>query len=158
MHSKDMFRKFLKLKLWQKALLVVIFSFVVFVAWFIYAIVTDEPPHFFPLNNSQGKYTITKNCPNGQGWREQFSGQGYAYCVEYKGADVFMNDESGNTNFFRITVGKSAIDLEPLIGKEVKSIEGKYVGSRKQCIQDKCVDIGGPYVVLDVNSSELVDE
>lgn len=115
----------------------------------------NDTPNFFPLKKSQGDYQITKNCPSGQGWGEHFAGEGNAYCVEYRGSDVFMNSQSGNSNFFRITVGKSAIDLEPFNEKKVKNIEGKFTSSSKQCVQDRCIDIYGPLAVLDIDKLEL---
>ncbi len=148
----------MKLSVWKKISLTIVLGIGVFASWFVYAIITDKPPSFFPLDSSQGKYIITKNCPNGQGWTEQFQGQGYAYCVEYKGSDVFMNDESGNTNFFRITVGKSNVDLEPFVGKQVRLVSGQYVSSSKQCIQNDCVNINGPYVVLNIDSLKLAED
>ena len=141
----------------KKMLLLATVAILAFIGWFAWKIFTDEPPHFFPLNNSQSEYKVTKNCPTGQGRQEQFQGQGSAYCVEYKGSNVFMNNESGNTNFFRITVGKSKVDLEPFNGKKVKNIEGKYTSSSKQCIQNNCSDIYGPLVVLDIDNLEVAE-
>jgi hypothetical protein len=159
MYSKItiMYKKLRKLAIWKKLLILLVLGVIVFVGWFVYAIVTDAPPSFFPLDNPRGEYKITRNCPNGQGWTEQFQGQGYAYCVEYRGPDVFMNDESGNTNFFRITVGKSNIGLEQFVGKQVRIVKGKYVSSSKQCIKNNCVNINGPYVVLNIDNLELVE-
>lgn len=139
----------------KKILLLIILLTVSFAAWFVYQIITDKPPTFFPLNHPQGLYLITKTCPHSQGWTEQSPSQGDAYCVEYKGPDVFMNSENNNSNFFRITVGKSKIDLEPLVGKQIKSINGEYTSSSKQCIQNKCTEIGGPFVVLNIESVEV---
>ncbi len=141
----------------KKILLLIILLTVSFAIWFVYQIITDKPPTFFPLNHPEGQYFISKICPHGQGWTDQTSGQGNAYCVEYKGPEVLMNQENGNTNFFRITVGKSKIDLEPLVGKQIKAVSGQYASSSKQCIQDKCVDIGGPFVVLDIVNVELIE-
>lgn len=141
----------------KKVWVLIIIAIFVFIGWFAWEIFTDEPPRFFPLNNSQGEYRITKNCPNGQGWQEQFQGQGNAYCVEYKGSYVFMNNESGDTNFFRITVGKSKIDLEPFNGKKVRNIQGKYTSSSKQCIQNNCTGIYGPLVVLDIDKLDAAE-
>jgi uncharacterized protein YbdZ (MbtH family) len=115
----------------------------------------DDTPHFFPLNNPNGEYMVTKNCPGGQGWKEQVEDKGKAYCIEYKGKEVFLNKESGSTNFFRITVGKSMTDLQPYLNKKVKNIQGEYKSSSKQCIQQKCIDISGPLVVLDIDHLEL---
>jgi hypothetical protein len=157
-----MLKIIIKLPIWKKILLLVLVGVVgtigIFVSLFVIAIIADAPPTFFPLNNPQGSYKITKNCPAGQGWVEEFNGQGRAYCVEYKGPDVFMNVKNGNTDFFRITVGKSTVDLEPYVGKQVRINRGKYVSSSKQCIQDDCVDIQGPYVVLNINDITLVEE
>lgn len=138
----------------KKILLLITFFVIGFAAWFVYEIITDKPPTFFPLNHPDGVYLITKTCPHGQGWTEQNPSQGNAYCIEYKGPDVLLNSENNNTNFFRITVGKSKIDLEPLVGKQVKSINGEYGSSSKQCIQNKCSEIGGPFVVLNIESIE----
>lgn len=126
-----------------------------FFGWFVWEIATDEPPHFFPLNNPQGEYRITKRCPGGQGWEEKPHLQGKGYCLEYKGPDVFLNEEHGKTNYFSITIGKSRIDLEPFVGKMVKNVKGKYTSSSTQCIQNKCIDIYGPIVVLDIDKFEL---
>lgn len=141
----------------KKILLLIILLIASFAAWFAYEIITDKPPTFFPLNHPQGQYQISKICPHGQGWTEQTSGQGNGYCVEYKGPEVLMNEENGNTNFFRITVGKSKIDLEPLVGKTVKSIQGEYDSSSQQCYQNNCLEIGGPFVVLNIESIETAE-
>lgn len=132
--------------------LVIVVIFLVFVA---YEIITYKQPIFFPLDNSQGKYKITKKCPNSQGWIEDVTTQSRAYCVEYKGSNVF-NDNDGNSSFFRITVGKSDVDLEQYLDKQVKNIKGDFVSSKKQCILNKCVDIG-TRVVLNVDSLELAN-
>ncbi|MEX2012975.1 MAG: hypothetical protein WD967_01065 [Candidatus Levyibacteriota bacterium] len=143
-------------KLTAKKILLIIAAVVfIFIGLFAWGIITDKPPDFFPLNNSQGEYKITKNCPDGQGWQEQFQGQGNLYCVEYKGPHVFWIDEGENTNFFRITVGKTDINLEQFNGKRVKNIEGKFSYDSKQCIQDKCVNVS--FVVLDIDKLELAE-
>jgi hypothetical protein len=144
----------LKLPVWKTILLLFVIATAGYVVWFIiYAFFIDSGiPTFFPLNNSQGEYRITKGCPNAQGWDKQGSTQGEGYCVEYKGSGVF-----GNTNFFRITVGKSQIELTPFINKKVKNIQGKYTSSSKQCIRDKCIEIFGGYAVLDIDKLELVE-
>ncbi len=141
-----------------KKILLILFSIVLFfIGWFAWLIYTDEPPQFFPLNNPEGEYKISKKCPGGQGWGENINGSNNLYCVEYRGSGVFMDEESGNTHFFRVTVGKSKIDLDPYIEKKIKVIEGQFVSSSKQCILDNCSDIGGPYVVLNINNIELAE-
>jgi len=139
----------------KKPIRIIAICILIFICWFVWALYTDEPPHFFPLNNPKGEYLITKNCPGGQGWDKKQVGESNAYCVEYAGPDVFMNEKEGNSGFFRITVGKSNIDLEPFLNKKVKNIEGKYTQSSKQCIQGKCTHIYGPLVVLNIDKLEM---
>lgn len=146
-----------KLSTWKKILAIIIISIVLLISWFIYAVITDEPPHFFPLNDIQANYKITKDCPNNQGWNKSITYQGGdAYCLEYTGNNVVWKEEYNNANFYRITIGNSKIDLESYIGKQVKNIKGKYRSSSKQCILNKCTDISGPYVVLDIDNLEIV--
>jgi hypothetical protein len=120
----------------------------------MWGILMDEPPQFFPLNNPQGTYVITKNCPS-QGWEENTTSNTHTYCVNYKGSDVFMNEEHGNKNFFSVMVGKSTIDLKEFEDKPITSIQGKFVGSSKQCIVDQCTEIGGPFVLLNITSVSI---
>lgn len=152
-----MYKKLLKLAAWKKILIVVAFGLIAFVGWFVYEIVTDEPPNFFPLNDVEAEYKITKNCPNGQGWVEQTQLQGNAYCLEYRGNNVLWKEDHSNSNFFSITIGKSNVNLETYIGRKVKNVRGKYTNSGKQCIQNKCVDINGPYVVVNIDSLEFTN-
>lgn len=152
-----MYKRLLKLAAWKKILIVVALGLIVFVGWFLYEIVTDEPPNFFPLNDAQAEYRITKNCPNGQGWIEQARAQGNAYCLEYRGNNVLWKEDHSNSHFFSVTIGKSNINLETYIGKKVKNVKGKYTSSVKQCIQNKCVNISGPYVVVNIDSLELTN-
>jgi hypothetical protein len=124
------------------------------IGWFVWAIVTDEPPQFFPLNNSQARYTIVKSSIMGQGWDKKEATNSSElpeprYYVEYRGEDVLADDH--NENFFRVTVGKSKVELEPFIGKDVMVTRGKFVSSSRQCIVDRCIDIYGPFVVLNID-------
>ncbi|KKS13211.1 MAG: hypothetical protein UU67_C0029G0014 [Candidatus Daviesbacteria bacterium GW2011_GWB1_41_5] len=89
-------------------------------------------PHFFPLDNPKGEYKITLGCLGGQGTtfnieeskiRYGPNGTYDKYCVEYTGADICC---MGKTNFLRITIGKSKVDLEPFFGKRVKNIKGGW--------------------------------
>lgn len=148
-------------KEWRKTrpfVLVCVGALFLFIVWFIWAIATDEPPHFIPINSTEGEYWITKGCPNGQGSVEnvKLRGEGLAYCVEYKGLGVFGNEDK--IAFFRITVGKTSFDLKPFLNKKVRIVKGKYTDSDKQCINSECIKIGGPYLVLDIKKIELVQE
>lgn len=127
---------------------------ILFVGWFIWGIATDKLPQFFPLNNSRARYTIVRYS------KVQMSSEKVAtdspelpeprYYVEYRGDNVFMGYK-----FFRIMVGNSKIDLEPFIGKDVIITKGEFVGSGKQCIVNKCIDIAGPYAVLDIDGLKV---
>ncbi len=145
---------------WKKILSLLFLGILILVGTFIYGIITDEPPKFFPLDDAQAEYTITKNCPSGQGWQEpRISDLNAAYCLEYRGDHVlWLDDFHQNTKFFSITIGKSPIDLEPFVGKRVKNVKGKFASSSKQCIQKQCVAIGGPFVVLNIDNLELVQD
>lgn len=139
-------------------LLTVGLGVLLFVGWFVWAIVSEDQPQFFPLNNSKARYTIVKSSKMGQGWDEKEATNSSElpeprYYVEYRGNNVFADDH--NNNFFRVTVGNSKIDLEPFIGKDVVVTKGKFVSSSKQCIVYKCIDIYGPFVVLNVDELQF---
>jgi hypothetical protein len=151
------YKKFKKLPVWKKVLVFLFGSIVAFAAWFYYAVITDEQPQFFPLDDPKAEYRITKTCPVAQGWGKRHPElKGDGYCVEYTGDHVLMKEDNGNTQIFTITVGNSDVALEPLLGKKVKNIKGKFVSSSKQCIQDECMYINGPHVVLSIDSLEVV--
>lgn len=148
-------KKISKLPLWAKFLLATLSITLMLIGWFVYKIFTYQQPHFFPLNNLDGEYTVTFECPHGQGWIEWAETDGSAYCIEYRGNRVFSSD--GNANFFRITVGNSKVDLESLIGEKIIVTEGDFVSSSEQCVQDKCIDVGGPLVVLDIEEIQVLE-
>lgn len=130
---------------------------VIFAGWLVYSITTDQGlPTFFPLNDVKAEYRITKNCPNGQGWIEQPQVQGNAYCLEYRGDNVLWKEDRGS-EFFSITIGKSDLNLESYLGKKIKNIKGRYTNSGKQYIQSNCIEINGAYVVVDIDSLEVVN-
>jgi hypothetical protein len=140
-----------------KLILIVFLSIGVFFLWFVWQLINEQPPEFFPLDNHLARYTIIKSSTLFQGWDKgamrsysQVPDLDSRYYVEYRGEGVF-NDEKKN-NFFRITVGNSKVDLSTFIDKDVRIIKGKFVSSSKQCIVNNCVDIYGPYIVLDIDS------
>lgn len=143
--------------LWKKIILLFFLGILALVGLFIYGIVTDQPPKFFSLDDPQGEYTITKNCPDARGWEEQsqYNNSGDAYCLEYKGNHVLWIDASNpKPTFFRIPVGNSTIDLAPLVGKQVRNVKGKFVSSSKQCIQEKCTSFNGSIIALNIDTLE----
>lgn len=149
-------KKQLTFPLLKKILLLFLVGFTIFAGVFIYGIITNKQPQFFPLDDAQAEYTITKNCPDAQGRREpKQNNLGNAYCLEYKGDNAMHIDEYyPNSKYFTVTIGKSDIDLATFIGKQVKNIQGEFVSSSKQCIKGNCVGIGGPFVVFDIDAIE----
>ncbi|MFH1832708.1 MAG: hypothetical protein ABH816_00885 [Candidatus Levyibacteriota bacterium] len=106
------------------AVAIIVISFLIFRSLF-----NDASPQFFPLDNSQGEYKITRACPGGQGnmvdlMKDRYPSDNYnEFCVEYTGKDVFMENPN-QINFFRVTVGESKVNLEPFLDKKVKNVKG----------------------------------
>jgi hypothetical protein len=119
--------------------------------WFI--MIDERPPLFFPLHRSDAEYVVTRKCPNGQGWDVVSPPVDDDYCIEYRGVNVFMDSE--NRRFFRITVGRASMDLEPYLGKRVQIVDGEFVYATEQCIQTKCAKLSGSMAVLNVYAIEL---
>ncbi len=117
---------------------------------------TAVPPQFFPLNNPQGGYIITKQCPV-QGWNASPVQNREIYCVTYKGEGVVSDGLNSTNNFFSVTVGKTSIDLQPFEDKPVMIIQGKFVSATMQCVQNVCKNIDGPLVVLNIDELKLVN-
>lgn len=145
----------------QKLLLIltIVITFVVgFFILIVYLMTTDKPPMFFPLNDSQGKYTILKSqagnvpCNYKEEKAQNYYGGPLRYIVRYEGKHVFSG--IGPTDCFEILVGRSEQELESFMGKQVR-IKGDFDSSSQQCIQNKCENIFGPYVVLDIDSIKL---
>ncbi|MEX2028421.1 MAG: hypothetical protein WD988_02880 [Candidatus Curtissbacteria bacterium] len=126
---------------------------------FVWSFLTDNHARFFPINNSDGRYTIVKSSKLLQGSEEEeranFPGLPEPlYYVEYRGDGVLKIDKEDG-DFFRVTVGNSKVELESFIGKDVIVTKGKFVGSSKQCIVNKCTDIRSSFVVLDIDALGL---
>lgn len=88
--------------------------------------------YFFLFDDKLATYTVTRE--NG------------LYQLKYETTSD-RNKDFGN---IQIIIGKSKIDLQSLIGKKV-IIDGEFVYAKKQCIIDKCIDIG-TYATLDIKS------
>lgn len=146
-----------KLKLTLVILFILIFAFII---WFIWQIANKPAPRFFPLANPNARYTVVKSSKMAQGNNETITTDSAdlpndRYYIEYRGKNVFADDN--NKNFFRITVGKSKKDLEPFINKDVRIIKGEFVSSSRQCIVDRCIDIFGNYIVLNIDQLKSAD-
>ena len=135
-----------------------IFGLAGFVA--IAKVVLFSPPQFFPLDNPNGSYKITKGCPSRQGWWETGAAgmkYGDGYCVEYRGANVF-DPQHTNTNFYRVTVGASRQDLRPFLNRSVTITSGRFDSADTQCIAGACVALGGTGTVLTLRSIKIRGE
>lgn len=135
-------------------LVVVPLSVVVFVAYFIYAIATKPAPHFFPLDDPSGIYTIVKSSFTGNNPPEiiRANDSHYLYYyVEYKGERIYLVD--GLTSF-AVLVGQSNAELGDFAGKSVQ-IKGDFVRSRRQCIVTKCNEFTDSRIVLNIDEIML---
>ncbi len=95
----------------------------------------DHAPQFFPLNNRRETYEITKNDSG-------------IYGLSYSGKSYY--------DINSVTIAKSPIELEPLVGKKVL-LSGKFASSTAQCIMDVCKNIGGPFIGLYINRITVTD-
>ena len=111
----------------------------------------DPPPSLFPVNNQYAEYKITKMCPASAHASEEVQTLDKGFCIEYK----FTKNLSNNVSFSRVNVGYSEVDLEPFVGRKVKNIKGKFVYRNDQCINDKCINLGTQFIVLDIDKIEL---
>ena len=111
----------------------------------------DPPPDLFPVNNQYAEYKITKMCPASAHASEEVQILDKGFCIEYKVAKNLSNDIA----FSRVNVGYSKVDLEPFVGKKVKNIKGKFVEGKEQCINDKCINLGTQFILLDIDKLEL---
>lgn len=154
-----MLKKIVNLPLLVKVVLATSLTIIVFIGIFLHEVWTDPAVGWFPLDDTQAEYTITRNCiPAGYGFDEPKTfAQSNIYCMEYRGGHVTWRELQGNANYFSIAIGKSEIDLAPFAEKKVKSIKGNFQwGDDKQCIQNKCINLAnGPFPQLNIKSLEL---
>lgn len=118
-----------------------------FVIWFIWNIVTDKPPQFFPFNELQGEYSIVR--PYGSD----------IFMVKYKGPNAFSGISQDTDGTISVIVGKTKYDLHQYLGKKVFLTKGDFRGSfTTQCIANNCKEIGGPYVAVVIDEMEEIQE
>ncbi len=115
--------------------------------------ITEQPPVFFPFDDPQAAYIVTKN--------DNLYFMNYV-SISDKNKSTICEDINGKQQCkeeinrgMMVMIGKSDIDLKPYIGKKVK-IDGDFVYAKEQCIAQKCVDIGS-YAVLDIQSIKLAN-
>lgn len=126
-------------------------AFFVNIAWSLF---NEKPPQFFPFNDPEATYTITKHGDN--------------FMLKYE-SDGDMNShqicdqKNGKTECrieihreVEVMIGTSKDKLETLVGKRV-NVEGDFVYSDEQCIADQCHHIGG-WAVLNIEKIEEISK
>lgn len=133
------------------AISVVAILFTCYVGW---SLTHEQPPDFFPFDDQEATYTITKR--NGT----------YSLIYDSKGDknSVYVCDQtSGSTNcrtevnrHIEVMIGNSPIELESLVDESVR-ITGDFGYSNKQCIAEKCIETGN-WAVLNIHTIEEIKE
>lgn len=115
-------------------ILISFIAIVIFAFWFIWdGFIKDKTPHFFPINNKDGQYTIIEI---EDGILE----------AKYSGQGIFNNAYTITT-----MIGKTDYELKKYVNKPIIITKGRFVGGYKQqCIANSCRDIGGPYAVINI--------
>lgn len=126
-------------------------AFFLNISWSLF---NEKPPQFFPFNDPEATYTITKHGDN--------------FMLKYE-SDGDMNSHqicdriNGKTECrieidreIEVMIGTSKDKLEPLVGKQVH-VEGDFVYSDQQCIADQCHHIGG-WAVLNIEKIEEISK
>lgn len=128
------------------ALFIFWIGFVGITSFIALSLFNEKPPIFFPFDDTQAIYTVTK--------------KGGLYFITYDSpsnrnssynCSTDINGVSCHTDIQHhvdVMVGKSPLDLETFINKKIK-LNGDFAYGNKQCIVNKCIDIG-PYAVLDI--------
>ncbi len=116
-----------------------------------YSLLNEQPPKFFPFDDPQAQYTVTKR---GKNYFVRYQSVGdmntKTFCGQHRGRVVCRNRVDDD---IEVMVGKSPVDLAPLVGKSVQ-LEGIFRYSDKQCILDSCHDIGR-WAVLHIRNLQL---
>lgn len=133
-------------KITKKQLIPAIFSIVVIflISLPILKNIYRPGPVFFKLDEENSRYTIVKD--------NSADGSPPNYFVVYNSS---TNKDRGN---IQILVGKSQVDLDEYVGKNLKII-GSYSGrvDDVQCIKDKCHKIAKSLVV-DIKNVNIVEK
>jgi len=114
---------------------VIIAAVLIFFIWFVWdGFIKDKTPTFFPINEKMGQYSIIKS-------------QKGIFSVKYTGPNIY-----DNSNSISVIVGKTNYDLNKYIGKKIIITKGEFAGGhKKQCTAFFCIDIGGPYAVINID-------
>ncbi len=135
-------------KLYYGLVMVIAVATVAFMSYFAWSLMTDQPPDFFPFDDPEATYTVTKRNDRYMLLYDSKGDRNTTYvCDQMSGTTSCRTEVNRN---IEVMIGNSDTELEPLVGKSVK-ITGDFVSSNKQCIAGKCQDIGN-WAVLDIHS------
>lgn len=132
--------------------LLVCLMIIFFVSLIIYTTFTDKPPNFFPFDDPDAIYTISKQ--NGIyyiNYKTTSEGNKSYVCEWVQGGEKKCNWEL-NQNIGGIAIGKSPVELKLFLNKNLK-LSGDFIYDNKQCIVNRCQDIG-KRAVLNIDSIE----
>lgn len=124
-------------------------AFFINIAWSLF---NEKPPQFFPFNDPDATYTITKH---GNNFMLKYESTGdlnsHQVCDLENGKTKCRTEINRN---IEVMIGKSEDELEPLLGKQV-TVNGDFVYSDQQCIAEQCHHIGG-WAVLNIERIEEI--
>ena len=118
----------------------------------IWSLTHEKPPQFFPFNDPEATYTITKHGDNFMLKYESTGDMNSHQVCDRKNGKTNCHTEI-NRNI-EVMIGKSEDELEPLLGKQV-TVNGDFVYSDQQCIAEQCHHIGG-WAVLNIEKIEEI--
>lgn len=125
-----------------------------FMTYTICALVDEKPPKFFPFDDPQATYRVTKHGDNYM-LRYQSTGDMNTrdVCDTHNGKTSCSTEVA---NDLETMIGNSDIELEPLLGKPVV-VDGEFVYDDEQCIAGMCHHIGG-WAVLNLTNISVITE
>ncbi len=138
-----------------KLILGTLFLFLaLFVAWFIWGIFNDELPQFFPFDDLQATYTVSKKDNLFWVTYDSLSSKNKQFVCEWK-----KKCHTEINNHIEVLVGETNYDLNQYLNNKVSITRGGFKnGFTKQCVAKKCVDARGPYTGLNIEQMEKILE
>ena len=126
---------------------------ILFITLIIYNLFTDKPPQFFPFDDEQALYTITKIDGIYYINYKTTSERNKSYICEWEEGGGKRCGWELNQNIEGITIGKSPVELELFLNKNLR-LRGNFVYDNKQCILERCEEIGNRAVL----NIDLIEE
>jgi len=110
--------------------------FVLGCALLFWIVATEPVPQLIPLDDPDATYTITRS--------------DNSYIIHYvstgeQSRDSFVGKDA------RVFIASSPVSLEAFVDSQVV-LEGKFISTEKQCIQEECTQTAGSFVGLEIDS------